>query len=98
MYQEAVQRITYAHPTRLGIIDDGLTFLQVAILIEVGMYHTGTCLYNRNTGIVTHKFYQFLTATGDAEIHISHSIQQFSRCLVGGRHQRYHISRQTISL
>ena len=98
MNQEAVQRIANAHPTGLGIIDDGTALFQVAVLIEICVHHSGTRLNDRNTGIVTHKCNQFLSSTRNAEVNIPHSIQQFCRCLVGRWHQCHYICRNPFCL
>ena len=85
MNQQTVERIAYAHSSALGIGDDALAHLQVAILIEVAVYHASSGLDNRHFGSITHKVDKFFSATRNAEVDIAYSIQHFACSLVGSR-------------
>ena len=84
MNQQTIQRIADTHAACLGIVDDGAPHLQIAVLIEIGVYHTGACLDDGDTGGVAHEVDELSAATGDAEIHIADGIQHLTRCLMGG--------------
>ena len=94
---QAVEGIANANTTCLGVADDSLAFLHVAIHIEVGVHHTSTRLDDRNTSCISHEIYQATTTTRNAQVDIAYSIQHLASSLVGGR-QQCHDSRVYIIL
>ena len=79
-------------------MDNGLAHLQVAVLVEIGVDDAGTGLDDRDTGGVAYKVNKFPSATGDAEVHVAHSIEHLARSLMGGGQQGNDILRHTILL
>ena len=75
MNQHAIQRIAYAHPARLGIVDNSGTFPHIPIHVKISMANSGSGLYDRNTGILTHILNQSTTATRNQQIHITACLQ-----------------------
>ena len=66
MDEQRVERIANADATRLGVVDDGLSHLQVALLVEVRVYHTGSCLDDWHTGCVANKVDEFSATARNA--------------------------------
>ena len=87
MNQQTVERIAYAHSSALGIGDDALAHLQVAILVEVTMYHAGSGFDNRNFGSITDEVDKLLSSTRNAEVNIAHGIQHFAGSFMGSREE-----------
>ena len=85
--EQRVEGVAYADATGLGIIDDGAALLQVAVLVEIGMYHAGTRLDDRHAGRVANEVDQLPAATRYAQVYIAHRVQHLTRRLVGGRQQ-----------
>ena len=77
MDDQAIQSVTYTDTTRLCVVYDGLPFLFVSLLVEIGMADTGSCLDYRDTGIVTNEVNQRTAATWYDQVDQSDSIQQF---------------------
>ena len=91
MDEQRVERITNTDAAGLRIIDNGLSFLQVAILVEINMHHASTRLNNRDAGRITYEVDELASTTRDAEIYVSYCIQHLACSLVGGRQQSYDI-------
>ena len=70
MYEQTVERIAHADATRLGIIDNGTSHLEVALFVEISVHHSGTRLDDRNAGSVTYEINQPTSATRDTKINI----------------------------
>ena len=85
MNQHAIQRIAYAYPARFGIVDNSGTFPHIPIHVKISMANSGSGLYDRNTGILTHILNQSTTATRNQQIHITACLQQSRRGLTFGR-------------
>ena len=83
--QQPAECIAYAYSSALGIGDDALAHLQIAILVEVTVYHAGSGLYNRYFGSITHEAAALLSPPRDTEVAIPHCIQHFAGSLMGGR-------------
>ena len=88
---EAVKGVAYRHPSRLGIVDDGTSHLQVSVLVEISVHHPGTCLNDRYACSVANEVDEFPAPARYAQIDVSHSIEHLSRCLVCGRQQCHHV-------
>ena len=91
MNQQTVECIAYAHSSAFGIGDDALAHLQVAILVEVAVYHAGSGLYNRYFGGITNEVDELLSATRNTEVDIAHGIQHFAGSLMGSREERTYV-------
>ena len=85
MNQQTVKGVAYRDTTRLGIVNDGFTHLQVTFLIEIGVYHSCTSLNDRDAGGITDKVDKLSSTTGDAKVYIAHGIQHFTCGLMGCR-------------
>ncbi len=68
---EGVEGIAYAHSSALGIRDDALAHLQVAILVEVAMYHAGSRLNDWHLGGISHELDEFLASSWNTEVDIA---------------------------
>ena len=97
MNQQTVERIAYAHSSALGIGDDALAHLQIAILVEVTVYHAGSGFDNRNSGSITDEVDKLLSTTRNTEVDIAHCIQHFAGSLMGSREERNDIRVNTES-
>ena len=75
MDEQTVEGIADGNAARLGIQDDSLAHLQVALFVKVGVHHAGTRLDDRNAGGVAYKVDKPSTATWYAEVYIPHGIQ-----------------------
>ena len=85
MNQQTVECIAYTHSSAFGIGDDALAHLQIAILVEVTMYHAGSGFDNRYLGGIANEVNKLLTTTRNTEVDIAHCIQHFAGSLMGGR-------------
>ena len=79
MDDQAIQSVTYTDTARLCVVYDGLSFLFISLLVEVGMADTGSCFDNRHAGIVAYEIDQRTAATGNDKVYQADGIQQF-RC------------------
>ena len=98
MDKQAVQGIADTDATGLGIVDDSLAHLQVAVLVEVGVHHTGSCLDDGDAGRITDEVDKLSATTGDTEIHVTYGIEHLARGLMGGRQQSYDVRADTVFL
>ena len=96
--EQAIQRIAHTDTAGLGIVDDGLAHLQVAVLVEIGVHYAGTRLDDRDTGSIADKVNQLAASTGDAEIDIAHGIEHLTSSLMGGWQQGNDILRHPVFL
>ena len=87
MNEQTVEGVADADAARLGVVDDGLAHLQVAVLVEVGVHHAGTRLDDGHAGRVAHEVDELAAATGYAEVDVAHGIEHLARGLVGGGQQ-----------
>ena len=95
---ETVQGVAHRGTARLGIVDDSLSHLQVALHVEVGVHHASSRFNDRNAGGVAYEVYQSASATWDAQVDISYGIQHLTGSLVGGRQQCHHVRIDTLLL
>ena len=84
---KAVEGIADAYPSGLGIIDYKGTFLQVTVLIKIGVADTCTCLDDRYAGVVTHVIDESGTASRDDEVHYADGAKKSIAGLVACRQQ-----------
>ena len=98
MNEQAVQGIAHADAPRLGVVHDSAALAEVAVLVEVGVDDAGSRLDDRHPGVVAHEVNELAASAGDAEVHISHGIQQFSRGLVGGGQQGHGVGVYVMAL
>ena len=98
MYEQTVERIAYADATRLGIIDNGTSHLEVALFVKISVHHSGTRLDDRNAGSITYEINQPTSAARDTKINIANSIKHLASSLKGGREQSDDIWINAISL
>ena len=92
MDDEAVEGVAHADATGLGIMDDALALVEVAVFVEIGMNHASTCLYDWHLGIVAHEVDELSAATWYAHVDIAHSIKHGGGCLMGGWQELHHTS------
>ena len=81
--EKAVEGIADGGAARLGIVDNALSFGHIATLVEIAVDDTGTSLYHRHLGCIAHKRDKSFAATGNAQVDIADSGQQFARGLMG---------------
>ena len=89
--EQTVEGIAYTYPSALGIGDDSFAHLYVSVLVEITMYHTGSCFYDRHLGSVAYKLYELLSTTRNAEVYVAYGIQHLACCLMGGRQKGHYI-------
>ena len=82
---KAVEGIAHRDTTCLGIADNLLAHLQVSLFIEIGVDDAGTGLDDGDAGGVANKVDETTSATGNAEVYITHGIEHFARGLMGCR-------------
>ncbi len=79
---KAVEGIAHRDTTCLGIADNLLAHLQVTLLVEIGVDDACTSLDDGDAGGVTHEVDETTSATGNAEVYITHGIEHFARGLM----------------
>ena len=84
---QTVEGVAHADATCLGIVDNGLTHLQVALLIEIGVDNTGSSLNHRDAGCVADEVNQSASASWYAEVYVANGIQHLASSLMGGRQE-----------
>lgn len=97
MNNEAVEGIADAHAPRFSVKDNTASLLRIAGLIEVCAHHTGTGLYHRHAGRISHEINQPTAATRDTQVNIADGRQQRRRGLMCGGQQRHGSSVHTIA-
>ena len=98
MDNQTVKGIAHADATGLGITNNRLTHFKVGIPVIIGVDHSGTRFYHRNTCGVPDEVYQSASASWDAEIYIAYGIQHLACCLMGGWQQGDHVRIDTKAL
>ena len=97
MDQQTVERVADADAARLGVVDDSLAHLQVAVFVEVGIHNAGTGLDDRDAGGVAHEVDKFTSTTWNAKVDVADGVQHLARRLVGSRQQGDHVSRHAVA-
>ena len=87
MDDEAVEGVTHRYAACLGIADDFLAHLHVAVLVEIGVDDASTSLDDGDAGGVAHEVDEATSATGNAEVDVTHGIEHLARGLMGCRQQ-----------
>ena len=83
MDEQAVKGIAHADPPRLGIDNDVRPLLEICILVEIGIHHTGSGLYARHLGIVPDKIDEPAAPAWNQHIHIAHGSEKLPCGLMG---------------
>ena len=91
MNEQAIKGIADADTSHLGIRDDAPALLKVAVFVEISMHDARPRLDDGHASIVANEVDEFPSASGNAEVHIADSTEQFRRGFVGGRQQRQRI-------
>ena len=89
--EQRVECIADADTTGLGVADNLLGHLQVAVFVEVCVYHAGSRLDDGDAGGVAHEIDEASASSWNAQVYVAHSVQQFARGLMGCRQQGYYI-------
>ena len=85
--KQTVQGVADGNTAGLGIADDSLAHLEVALFVKVCIYYTGTSLDDRNACSVAYEIDETTAATGNAEVDVPNGIEQLAGGLMGGRQQ-----------
>ena len=85
MHYQAVEGIAYAAPSGLAILYDTGRHCDVGILVEIGIHHSRTSLYDRHLGGVADEINELSATTWYAHVNKSHGVEHLCRSLVGGR-------------
>ena len=79
MYNGAVQRVTYANPACLRIMNNSCPLVYISKFIKVSVTDTCPCFNNGNFCILAYEMNQAAAASGDNQVYVTHSIQQCCR-------------------
>ena len=90
MDDEAVQRIAYAHPSRLGIVDDRSTDARVAVFVKIQVDDPCAGLDDGYFGVVAHEVDEFFASARDAHVNVAHGVEHLRCRLVCGGQQFSH--------
>ena len=74
MYNGAVQRITYANPACLRIMNNSCPLVYISKFIKVSVTDTCPCFNNGNFCILAYEMDQAAAASGDNQIYVTHCI------------------------
>ena len=87
MDDETVEGVAYANTARFGVVDDAYSFLQVSILVKVGMANAGTSFYDRYRRFLADEVYETFGTSWNDDVHVAVGMEHLTGRLMGGWQQ-----------
>ena len=91
MGYQTVKRVAHTYASCFRVRHYGRSLVQISVPVEIRMADSGTCFYDRHSGILPNEIYQTFASTRNHQVHISGSFQEGGRGVMSGRHESHYV-------